>query len=139
MLSHQNSSLRSASKTDQPQEISCNDVTSFKCHPANLFSRAITERKMPRVRKRTTSRGLVPAWDNIMSRCHATSRGGQRRAVKPFILGSPLMSCPFPASWSRKDWITSFMERSSSLPLRRPEATSQQRLSSFNQNNVNQN
>ncbi|XP_030193752.1 uncharacterized protein LOC115529283 [Gadus morhua] len=36
-----------------------------------------------------------------------------------------------------KDWFTSFMERSGSHSLRRPEATSQQRLSNFNQRNVN--
>ena len=44
---------------------------------------------------------------------------------------------PIPCILVEEGLVTSFMERSSSLPLRRPEATSQQRLSSFNQNNVN--
>jgi hypothetical protein len=42
-LSRQISSLRSARKTDQPHEISCNDVPPFKCFPPNLFSRPLTK------------------------------------------------------------------------------------------------
>ncbi|XP_039677625.1 uncharacterized protein LOC120572363 isoform X2 [Perca fluviatilis] len=50
-------------------------------------------------------------------------------------------SCKFPPSWGEKkmagkDWFASFMERSGSLSIRRPQATSNSRLTSFIRTNV---
>ena len=46
-------------------------------------------------------------------------------------------SCKFPASWDKKemagkDWFRGFMRRNQALSIRRPEATSLSRATSFN-------
>ncbi|CAL8363311.1 unnamed protein product [Boreogadus saida] len=121
---------------------------------------------MPRVRRRTTSRGLVPtgayarACSEVYSGSsvrqaalanninHVTlSRYRKRRAVKWLgqkicLRAGSAFQLPIPCILAEeehagKDWFTSFMERSGSLSLQHSEATSKQRLSSFNQNNVN--
>ena len=80
-LSRQISSLRSARKTDQPREISCNDVPPFKCYPPNLFSR----KKKFRF-SHFTNHSKVKMQINRLNRKNRPALAGQNSSAHNFLI-----------------------------------------------------